>query len=133
MNLKCENITPQQNGKNLSNSKEMVDTWNLVVYHDDMLKSPITIRCYMGRSSSASVVYASIWVGTKDISTSGNGSAGGGGYCKLSAAVDSAIRNAGIVLNESIDGRGVKLIEHAMVAIGKYLYGDETPMLVIHN
>lgn len=133
MNIKCEGIVEKQNGKNLSNSKEMVDTWNLVVYHDDMLKSPITIRCYMGRSSSASVVYASIWVGTKDISTSGNGSAGGGGYCKLSAAVDSAIRSAGITLNHSISGVGTRAIEDALIAIGKYLYGDETPMLVIHN
>jgi hypothetical protein len=132
MQIECLNIEEKQNGKNLGSSKEMVDTWNLVVDLDGELISPITVRCYMGRSSSASVVYASVWIGDRTLHTSGHGQAGGYGYCKVSAAIDNAFRSAGVELNKSISGVGTRAVESAIVAIGKYLFGKRK-MILIHN
>lgn len=131
MQIECLNIEEKQNGKNLGSSKEMVDTWNLVVDLDGELISPITVRCYMGRSSSASVVYASVWI-DRTFHTSGHGRAGGYGYCKVSAAIDDAFRSAGVELNESISGVGTGAVESAIVAIGKYMFGKRK-MILIHN
>lgn len=132
MQIECLSIKEKQNGKNLGSTKEVVDTWNLVVDLDGELISPITVRCYMGRSSSASLVYASVWVRHKTFYTSGHGQAGGYGYCKVSAAIDAAFRDAGIELNKSISGVGASAVEAAIVAIGKYLF-DESKMILIHN
>jgi hypothetical protein len=53
----------------------------------------------MGRSPSASVVYASVWAfGNGKDSVSGYGTAGGYGYHKESAAIANAINSAGIEL-----------------------------------
>lgn len=131
MQIECLNIEEKQNGKNLGSSKEVVDTWNLVVDLDGKLISPITVRCYMGRSSSASVVYASVWI-SGTFHTSGHGKAGGYGYCKVSAAIDDAFRSAGVELNESISGVGTRAVESAIVAIGEYMFGKRK-MILIHN
>lgn len=132
MQIECLSIKEKQNGQNPGMFKEVVDTWSLVVDLDGELISPITVRCYMERSSSASVVYASVWVRNKPFYTSGHGQAGGCGYCKVSAAVNDAFMNAGIELNKSISGVGVRAVEAAIVAIGKYLFG-ERKMILIHN
>jgi hypothetical protein len=76
-------------------------------------KSPVTIRLYW----PGSVCYACIWVNGEAIHTSGSGSAGGGGYCKASAAAGEAIRNAGFTLQSRIDGVGTNAIEQAVLAI----------------
>ena len=92
-------ITKQnQNGTNYANNKEVVSTWTVVGKINGELRDVVTLRCYMGRSSSASVVYASIWVSGRDCYTAGSGSAGGGGYDKQSAAAQEAIARAGIEL-----------------------------------
>ena len=132
MQIECLNIVEKANGKYLGSSKEMVGTWNLVVDLDGKLISPITVRCYMGRSSSASVVYASVWIGNRTLHTNGHGQAGGGGYCKVSAAIDDAFRSAGVELNQSISGVGTGAVESAIVAIGKYMFGKRK-MILIHN
>ena len=132
MQIECLNIEEKQNGKNLGSSKEVVGTWNLVVDLDGELISPIIVRCYMGRSSSASVVYASVWISDRTIYTSGHGQAGGYGYCKVSAAIDDAFRSAGIELSKSISGVGTGAVESAIVAIGEYMFGKRK-MILIHN
>lgn len=59
------------------------------------------MRCYMGRSASASVVYAVLWVRCADGHwTSGSGHAGGYGYHKESAAIADAISSAGVTLQD---------------------------------
>lgn len=93
------------NAKNLSREKESTDRYLLIDKKTE--KTVIDCRVYMGRSSSASTVYASIWVSVSDKKkpdswtygyTSGHGSAGGYGYHKTSAAIGDAIRSAGIEL-----------------------------------
>ena len=74
-------------------------------------------RCYMGRPASASTVYASIWIQSSGIYTSGKGKAGGYGYHKESAAIGDAIKSAGIELSKDIEGLGDGAIEEALKAI----------------
>lgn len=53
--------------------------------------------------------------------TYGKGKAGGYGYHRASAAVERAIFNAGIALDESISGRGDGAITDAVLAITDYV------------
>ena len=117
------------NAVNYGSKKELIRTWNVIVNSDDGLKNIITARCYMGRSPSASTVYASIWVRSTDHETSGTGKASGYGYHKQSAAIDEAIRSAEIELDEDISGRGDSAIEESLEAIAATL-GFESCLIV---
>ena len=107
-------------GKNVSNAvnykgqKELVKSYNVIT---DTLREIIMARCYIGRSASASTVYASIWINSPGYHSSGKGKASGYGYHKESAAIDAAIESAGITLDQSIDGVGDGAIEEALKAI----------------
>jgi hypothetical protein len=111
-------------GKNVSNAvnykgqKELVKSYNVIT---DTLREIIMARCYMGRSANASTVYASVWINTSEVHTSGKGKAGGYGYHKESAAIGAAIESAGITLDQSIDGVGDAAIEEALKAIAQAL------------
>lgn len=111
------------NARNYSGEKETTDNFKAVTIHEGEIRVPVEVRVYMGRSSSASKVYASIWVhdSTHNIFTSGKGSAGGYGYHKTSAAVDEAIQSAGIELSQGISGVGDSAIKEALVAIVRAL------------
>lgn len=72
--------------------------------------------------------YACIWVNDRKregrreaINTSGGGKAGGYGYHKASAALQSAIDNAGIKLNQSIGGVGESAMREALCAMARAL------------
>lgn len=118
----------QQNGWNYGIKKELVSTWNVIVNDNGKLINLITVRCYMGRSSSASVVYATVWV-HGDHYTSGTGKAAGYGYHKQSAAIGDAIENAGIEMSESINARGDSAITEALEAIARAM-GFESCLIV---
>lgn len=104
------------NAKNYAREKELVSRY--LVIDKKTEKVVIDCRCYMGRSSNSSQVYASIWVHSikplgEDADgfttyTSGRGMAGGYGYHKESAAVDDAIASAGFTLFGSASGYGDK-------------------------
>lgn len=108
------------NAINYGNKKETVSAYSAVGVIDGQLREVVTVRCYMGRSANASVIYASIWVHAPNIYTSGKGNAGGYGYCKESAAIGEAITSAGIELSAPIDGRGgvIKAMEAIAFACG---------------
>ena len=115
------------------NKKELVRALSLVVVKKSEIQEVVTIRCYMGRSSSASVVYACIWVRVNGGRyTSGRGQAGGYGYHKISAAIGDAITSAGIKLDQDIDGRGDSSVREAMEAIGVAL-GYRNARVVSHG
>lgn len=101
MKLKAKIVKKQDNARRPDN-KEMVSVFSLVVrMPDGSMREAITARCYMGRSTSASVVHAVLWVCCADGDwTSGSGSAGGCGYHKESAALADAVRSAGIELKD---------------------------------
>jgi hypothetical protein len=100
----------KDNAKNLSRNKETVDRYiaiaKLKTARDGNFITVIDARFYMGRASSASVVYCSIWINCGGYSTSGYGSASGYGYDKISSALAHALDSAGVVLNRSINGSG---------------------------
>ena len=121
----------QNNGKNYSPEKELISSWDVIVNTDDGLKNIATARCYMGRSASASVVYASIWINSPDYHGSGTGKAGGYGYHKISAAISEAIESAGIELDKDITGVGDSAIEDALRAIAQALGFDDC--LIVRN
>lgn len=103
----------RNNGRNYD--KELIYAATVVGCAAGEMKELVTVRCWMGRSRSSSVVYASIW--TFQPWTSGSGKAGGYGYCKKSAAVGDAIQSAGIRLDQDINGRGESSIREALKAI----------------
>lgn len=81
------------------NNKETTDTWTVYgTGQKGEIISLVDARCYMGRSSQASVVYACVWIKGGDTYRSGRGNAGGYGYCKRSAAIAQALTAAGIEL-----------------------------------
>ena len=116
------------NAINYGDKKELIKTFNVVT---DGLKEVITVRCYMGRSANASTVYASVWINTSEVHTSGKGKAGGYGYHKASAAIAAAIESAGITLDQSIDGVGDAAIEEALKAIASAL--GFSHVLIVEN
>ena len=101
MKIKAQIVKKQQNAKRPDN-KELVSAFSLVVrMPDGSMREAVTARCYMGRSASASVVYAVLWVRCADGHwTSGSGHAGGYGYHKESAAIADAVKSAGIELKD---------------------------------
>lgn len=68
----------------------------------------------------AQTAYACVWLSFADSYTIGKGKAGGCGYCKESAAIDEALRSAGVQLEHSIHGVGESAIWGALVAIAEY-------------
>ena len=82
-------------------------------------RSVVIIRLY----STGQTFHCLAWFFGRDANGSGYGSAGGGNYCKASAAAEHAIECAGIELSERIHGMGLRYIEKAALAIGQKLTG----------
>lgn len=80
--------------------------------------SIVEVRTYW----PANDVYACLWVHYDGIYASGSGRAGGYGYDKRSAAVDSAFRAAGIDCTH-FHGTGMERL--AVEALGRYLAQDD--------
>ena len=98
-------ITKQvQNARNYSGEKETVSKYVVLGKINGETREIVDARAYMGRSKSSSTVFASIWVNGADIYTAGRGQAGGYGYHKESAAIGSAISDAGIELYGDVYG-----------------------------
>ena len=77
--------------------------------------------------------YACIWIHAKGKYYSGGGNAGGYGYHRPSAAMESALANAGITLSDSISGVGESGMESALLAIGKALGYRKLQILRSHG
>jgi hypothetical protein len=88
----------QLNGYNYSCDKELIGAYSVVGKINGEMREIVVARAYMGRSRSASTVYASIWIHAGEVCCSGRGCAGGYGYHKESAAFAAAIESAGIEL-----------------------------------
>jgi hypothetical protein len=97
-NMKAIIVKPVSNAYNYARDKELVGAYSVMGKINGEMREIVTARAYMGRSRTASTVYASIWVHAGELSASGKGSAGGYGYHKESAAFQDAIRSAGIEL-----------------------------------
>jgi hypothetical protein len=113
--------THTENGRMLDGDKEQTAFYAVVVRRKGEWHEPVRARVWMGRSSSASVVYASVWASGAGRWYAGHGRAGGYGYHKKSAAIDAAIRSSGITLSASISGVGDGAIRDALAAIARAL------------
>jgi hypothetical protein len=130
--MKILSINPKQS--HIDNSKkECIASMELIAFHDDRFKILAKARWYMGKSSTASVIHCQLWVNSwcmpvefNDSSCSGHGHAGGGGYCKQSAAFADALRKAGIETDQDISGRGMSVVEEALTAIALNAGFDKT-------
>lgn len=93
-------------GKNYGHEKETVSAYSVVARTAKGMTEAVTCRVYMGRSRDSSQVYATVWLHGKEYCGSGSGQAGGYGYHKESAAVDTALAMAGVKLSRSVSGTG---------------------------
>lgn len=75
------------------------------------------VRVYWPREQA----FACVWLHTKDAYAIGKGKAGGYGYCKESAAIDQALRDAGLQLEHSIHGVGQSAIKEALHAWARFV------------
>lgn len=114
--------SPTTNARWPSGDKECVAWYHVIAFDrnaapsrpDNGFHVPITVKCWMGKSRTASVVYACIWVDGDKLYWSGKGQAGGWGYDKQSAAIDGAIQNAGIDLGYHFGGSGSSAVKTAL-------------------
>lgn len=86
-------------------------------YLGNKIKSVVILRIYGTNAKN----YACIWVhdDKKNIHIGGGGGAGGYGYHRPSAAAQYAINDAGIQLDQRIDGVGESAMIEAVRAIAK--------------
>lgn len=109
---------PRQGDKIASHRKEgaLDCQWSLIDLNTG--KEIVTLRTYY----PSSVCYACVWTHSDALGYSrGSDKAGGGGYCKRSAAAYGALLDAGFVFEEPFSGRGEPSIEDALGAIAKML------------
>lgn len=92
------------------------------------MRAIVTLRIYW----PASVCYAALWVNGDEVHTSGTGSAGGGGYCKASAAASEAIESAGFTLSKNIHGVGTSAIREAVLALAEAAGYPDARLHVAH-
>lgn len=85
--------------------------------------SIVTARFYWPGRDGASNCYACVWIWGGDSHGHGGGKAGGYGYHKESAALESALHNAGVYLSENIGGRGDSAIRDALTAVARAVTG----------
>lgn len=120
--------TPRpSSAKDYSNKERTIKVVALV---GDRIRTLVEARMYMGRSSTASTVYAAFWVYGGDYIASA-AKAGGGGYRKQSAALGSAIRAAGIELSSAISGVGEAAMQDALLAIAREVFPAAQHMTTI--
>lgn len=112
-------FTPRASEKVASHRKEKAGLWREYALIDPADgKAVVILRIYW----PGTVAYACVWIhGGAGAYARGAGRAGGGGYCKASAAAGAALADAGVRLEGDIDGRGLEAIGGAMRALGEWL------------
>ena len=113
-------FVPRESDKIRANRKESGGLYREYALLDlDDGSSPVVLRIYW----PGTVAYACVWIGAgiSGLHARGAGRAGGGGYCKASAAAGAALADAGVKLAQDIDGRGLESITGALMALAQYL------------
>lgn len=121
--MKITSIKPNQSYGRYD-SKELINSRELIGFKDDRFWNLATVRWYMGKSSTASTIYCQVWINSNVMpiehnfsSPSGAGKAGGGGYCKMSASFADALDKAGIQVDTGISGRGMSLVDDFLTCL----------------
>ena len=102
----------------------------LAVHHTGTPTEIITCRLYTTKATT----YACVWIRSseKNVYISGGGKATGYGDHKASAAVDSALADAGIKLDNGIKGMGDAAIRDVLHKIAEQLSDDAIYILEAH-
>lgn len=77
----------------------------------------VTVRTYW----PSSACYACVWIISDGMYFNGSGKAGGGGYCKESAAIDSAFRSAGVKFDIDMHGSGLPVVREFLADLARAL------------
>ena len=125
MENKVVSFKPRESDKIRANRKEnggLHREYALIDLEDG--SAPVVLRIYW----PGTVAYACAWInapgrleGQTRAYARGAGRAGGGGYCKASAAAGAALADAGVKLAQDIDGRGLEAIRGALAALAVHL------------
>lgn len=89
----------------------------------------LTVRVYW----PAIVCYACVWVSHAEHYSIGKGRAGGGGYCKESAAICNALSDAGFQFETCFHGVGDSGIQSAIVAIAEHFELKNWTVSIAHS
>ncbi len=93
---------------------------------------PVFVKATIAHGGSRVYAFVRVDVYPGQASYYGVGKAGGYGYCKLSSAIGSAIRSAGIQLEHPIDGVGESAVDGAIRALTEWaLHGKPYPFTVV--
>jgi len=129
MENKVKAFIPNESDKIRANRKENAGLYREYALIDAATNSaPVVLRLYW----PASVCYACVWVNRAENYARGAGRAGGGGYCKASAAAGAALHDAGFRFESDIHGRGLESIRGALAAIAEYIGIDQFYIHVAH-
>ena len=92
----------------------------------------VTLRLYA--SPRAGRIHACTWIyPAEGAPRSGHGAAGGGGYCRRSAAGAYALEDAGVELTEDVAGRGESALRAALLATAAAARPDLIGLTVINH
>lgn len=80
----------------------------------------LDVRIYTGRARYASVIHCAVWLHGNNTWAQSSGSAGGGGYDKVSASFDEALRKMGIDVS-GLSGVGETATRETIREIGARL------------
>lgn len=96
------------------------------------ISTAVTMRFYA--SPRAARIHACTWVyPTTGAPRRGRGMAGGGGYCRRSAAGAYALDAAGVALSEGVAGRGDSVLREALIAAARAARPDLIALTVIDH
>lgn len=90
----------------------------------------VIIDCRFYCTSAAS--RCCIWIHSPDAWRSGGAMAGGYGYHRPSAALESALEKAGVKLSQSISGCGESAMESALLAIARTMGHRKAQVIKSH-
>jgi hypothetical protein len=127
MENRIVSFTPRESDKIRTHRKENTGLYREYVLIDlDEGRAAVTLRIYWPNS----VAYACVWINAgSGLYARGAGRAGGGGYCKASAAAGAALADAGVRLDQDIYGRGLDAIRGALEAFARWA---DIPRHVVH-
>jgi hypothetical protein len=100
---------------------ELVNDIRVLVNTKGGIIEPVSCQVKMGRSASATVVHAAVWIAGNGHYAQAHDTANGGGYCKVSSAIAGALTKAGVELSERISGVGEEAVREALIAITRKL------------
>lgn len=111
-------LTPEHRNKHLpARIPALFATYSVVGFDPAAQRVVEVVAMRLYASPRAARIHACTWIHPAEgAPRHGYGAAGGGGYCRRSAAGAYALRDAGVELSECVSGRGVGALRNALLA-----------------